>query len=141
LDPLKKSKCNNALIFIDACAKIFKDENERSNISDINDDELVIYTNENPNYSIFLSCLTGQSSYSSDILMNGVWTYHLINALSGKEKSAIVNGNYITDRSLSNYLSDSVSNYTEPGWKYTQIPRSIIESSHENIILEMNDLE
>lgn len=141
LDPLKKSKCNNALIFIDACAKIFKDENERSNISDINSDELVIYTNENPNYSIFLSCLTGQSSYSSDILMNGVWTYHLINALSGKEKSAIVNRNYITDRSLSNYLSDSVSNYTEPGWKYTQIPRSIIESSHENIIFEMNDLE
>jgi len=138
LDPLKKSKCNNALIFIDACAKIFKDENERSNISDINDGELAIYTNENPYYSIFLSCLTGQSSYSSDILMNGVWTYHLINALSGKEKSAILKGNYITDRSLSNYLSDSVSNYNEPGWKYTQIPRSIIESSHENIILEMN---
>jgi len=51
------------------------------------------------------------------------------------------NGNYITDRSLSNYLSDSVSNYTEPGWKYTQIAWSIIESSHENIILEMNDIE
>jgi len=135
------SKCNNALIFIDACAKIFKDENERSNISDINDDELVIYTNENPNYSIFLSCLTGKSSYSSDILMNGVWTYYLINALSGNEKSAILNGNYITDRSLSNYLSDSVSNYTEPRWKYTQIPRSIIESSIENIILEMSDIQ
>lgn len=141
LDPLKKSKCNNALIFIDACAKTFKDENERSNISDINDDELVVYANENPNYSIFLSCLTGQSSYSSDNLMNGVWTYHLINALSGKEERAIVNRSYITDRSLSNYLTNSVSQYTEPGWKYNQIPRSIIESSHENIILEMDKIK
>lgn len=139
LDPLKKSKCNNALIFIDACAKVFKVENERSNISDINDDELVIYTNENPNYSIFLSCLTGQSSYSSDILRNGVWTYHLINALSGLEKSAMVKENYITDRSLSNYLSNSVSSYAEPGWIYNQTPRSIIESTHENIILEMDN--
>lgn len=72
--------------------------------------------------------------------MNGVWTYHLINALSGKEERAIVNRSYITDRSLSNYLTNSVSQYTEPGWKYNQIPRSIIESSHENIILEMDKI-
>ncbi|WP_206107395.1 ATP-binding protein [Paenibacillus apii] len=56
LDPLLASNCKNALIFIDACAQSFKDENERRQITNINDDEILMLTNEFPHFATFLSC-------------------------------------------------------------------------------------
>ena len=137
LDPLKKSKCNNALIFIDACAKSFINENERAQISDINDEELLVLTEEFPNYTTFLSCQPGQSSYSSDVLQNGVWTYHLVKALYGSVQEVIKEGKYITDRLLSDYLSQNVAVYTKDELKYDQNPRTILDSSYENVIIEI----
>lgn len=138
LDPLKKSKCNNALIFIDACAKSFINENERAQISNINEEELLILTEEFPNYITFLSCQPGQSSYSSDVLQNGIWTHHLVEALHGDVKEIIINDKYITDRSLSNYLSRNVALYTKGELNHDQNPRAILDSSYENVIIEMN---
>lgn len=138
LDPLKRSKCNNALIFIDACAKSFINENERAQISDINDEELLVLTEEFPNYITFLSCQPGQSSYSSDILKNGIWTHHLVDALSGNAKGVMKGDRYITDRSLSNYLSRNVAIYTKDELKYDQNPRVILDSSYENVIVEID---
>lgn len=137
LDPLKKSKCNNALIFIDACAKSFINENERAQISDINEEELLVLTEEFPNYTTFLSCQPGQSSYSSDDLQNGIWTHHLVNALQGNAQEVIKDGKYVTDRLLSNYLSRSVAVYTKNELKYDQNPRAVLDSSYENVILEI----
>ncbi|WP_099767824.1 caspase domain-containing protein [Chryseobacterium sp. 52] len=137
IDPLLKSKCRNALIFIDACAKIFHDENERSHISDINDEELILLSNDFPNYLTFLSCQSGQSSYSSDHLQNGIWTYHLIQALSGKVPEVLVNSQYITDRLLQDYLYETVSNYALQFEGKEQNPRAIMDSSFENVIREM----
>jgi len=137
LDPLRKSKCENALIFIDACAQSFQDENERSQITDINDEELILLTNEFPYYATFLSCQPGQSSYSSDILNNGIWTHHLVKALSGNVPEVLRNNKYITDRLLKDYLSSSVSLYTKEELGYNQNPKAILDSSYENIILEI----
>jgi hypothetical protein len=137
LDPLRKSKCKNALIFIDACAQSFKEENERSHISDINDEELILLTNEFPNYATFLSCQIGQSSYSSDTLKNGIWTYHLDSALRGTVSEVIVSNKYITDRSLNDYLSINVASYTKAELGYDQNPKAIFDSSGENIIAEI----
>jgi hypothetical protein len=137
LDPLRDSKCNNALIFIDACAQTFQDENMRSQITNINDEELILLTNEFPNYSIFLSCHPGQSSYSSDILNNGIWTYHLVEAMSGAVTEVIHSNKYITDRLLKDYLSGSVSAYTKKELGYNQNPKAILDSSYENIIAEI----
>ncbi|MNE92991.1 hypothetical protein D3C80_1907790 [compost metagenome] len=36
-----------------------------------------------PYYATFLSCQPLQSSYLSDILNNGIWTHHSVNAISG----------------------------------------------------------
>ena len=137
LDPLRKSKCENALIFIDACAQSFKDENERSQITDINDEELELLTNEFPYYAVFLSCQPGQSSYSSDILNNGIWTHHLVKAISGHISEVIRSNKYITDRLLNDYLSSSVSIYTKEELGYNQNPKAILDSSYENVILEI----
>lgn len=139
LDPLRKSKCKNAFIFIDACAKSFQEENERSQITDINDEELVLLTNEFPYYATFLSCQPGQSSYSSDILKNGIWTYHLIKAISGEVSEVIYDSKYITDVLVKDYLSNSVATYVKNELGYDQHPRAILDSSHENIIVELEE--
>lgn len=137
LDPLRKSKCKNALIFIDACAQSFKDENERSQINDINDEELELLISEFPYYATFLSCQPGQSSYSSDTLNNGIWTHHLVKAISGDVSEALRSNKYITDRLLKDYLSGSVSIYTKEELGYNQNPKAILDSSYENIIAEI----
>jgi len=137
LDPLRKSKCKNALIFIDACAQSFQVENERSLITDINDEELILLTNEFPYYATFLSCNTGQKSYSSDILKNGIWTHHLVKAIRGDVPEVIKGNRYVTDTLLKNYLSTSVAQYTKKELGYDQHPKAILDSSNENVIVEV----
>lgn len=139
LDPLKKSKCNNALIFIDACAKSFQDTNERSLISDLDDEELKIFSDKFPCYSIFLSCQPGQSSYSCNSLKNGIWTHHLVEAIGGRVTGILHNNRYLTDRLLNDYLSKNVAAYVESELDYIQNPKAILESSRENIILDVSD--
>lgn len=139
LDPLRESKCKNALIFIDACAQIFHDENERNQITNINDEELKLLTNEFPYYATFLSCQPGQSSYSSDNLNNGIWTHHLVNAISGAVSEVMRSNKYITDRLLKDYLSSSVSIYTKEELGYNQNPKAILDSSYENVIAEIKN--
>lgn len=137
LDPLQKSKCKNALIFIDACAQSFQDDNERSQISNINDEELILLSNGFPNYAIFLSCQSGQSSYSSDVLKNGIWTHHLVKAIKGDVQEVIHSGNFVTDLLLRDYLSTSVAKYTKDELGKDQNPKAILDSSYENIIAEI----
>lgn len=143
LDPLKQSHCKNALIFIDACAEHLSDDNRRNHISNINEEEIRLIVNEHPSYNIFLSCQTGESSYSCDKLKHGVWTHHLIQSLSGNVQEAFYKNqhNLITDRSLSDYLSKSVSKYVrdEINKSYNQNPKAILEASYENAILQNNE--
>jgi len=138
IDPLQNSKCKNALIFIDACAQSFIDENERNHWSNINEEELIILSQDFPNYSIFLSCHAGQSSYSSDILENGIWTHYLIEAIGGNVPQVINNSKYITDILLRDYLSIYVSDYAMQEQGKFQNPKAIIDSSFENVIRELN---
>lgn len=135
LDPLQKSKCRNALIFIDACAQSFQNEFERTSVSNIDDSEFELLTNEFPNYSTFLSCQAGQKSYSSDTLKNGIWTYYLIKALRGDVKEIILDDQFITDRLLRDYLSSSVFEHTKKEHSRDQNPRAVLDSSYENVIL------
>jgi hypothetical protein len=137
LDPLRKSKCKNALIFIDACAQSFVDEYSRSTISNINDEELIIFSNEFPYYSLFLSCQDGESSYSCDILENGIWTYYLTKAINESVDEVILNHQYITDRKLGDYLSLNVSQYAKNKYNWDQNPKTILDSSYENVITEV----
>jgi uncharacterized caspase-like protein len=139
LDPLQKSKCKNALIFIDSCAQSFHNENERSQITDFNDEEFLVLKNEFPYYAIFLSCLPGQSSYSSDVLENGIWTHHLVKALSGDVPEVIKNNKYITDNLLKDYLSLNVAEYVKNELNKEQNPKAILDSSLENVILEIKE--
>lgn len=137
LDPLKHSKCNNALIFIDACAQSFVDQYSRSTISNINTEELMIFSNEFPHYALFLSCQDGESSYSCDKLKNGVWTHYLTKAINESVDEVTLNYKYITDRKLGDYLSLNVSQYAESHYGWIQNPKTILDSSYENVITDV----
>lgn len=137
LDPLKHSKCKNALIFIDACAQSFVDEYSRSTISNINDEELIIFSNEFPYYALFLSCQDGEKSYSCDTLKNGIWTYYLTKAIDQSVDEVILNHQYITDRKLGDYLSLNVPQYAKSKYDWNQNPKTILDSSYENVIIEV----
>lgn len=140
IDPLSESKCKNALIFIDACAQSIKEKAGRSQLFDIDKEELVVLNKKFPNYSIFLSCQIGQSSYSSDKLKNGIWTYHLVNALNGNVEEVIredTNKKYVTDKLLSEYLTKQVSKFANEEENKDQTPRHIIDFSYENVIINL----
>jgi len=138
LDPLRKSKCRTALIFIDACAQTFEDPNERSQIANINDEEFIALNQDFPYYGTFLSCHPEQKSYSCDVLQNGIWTYHLVNALKGNV-SEVIKGKYVTDVRLKEYLSKNVAEYTKAKLGRDQNPKAILDSGSENVILEIVD--
>jgi len=75
----------------------------------------------------FSACKTSESSYPSNILKHGIWTYHLIQALRGDAAKALEKGHRLTAVSLQNYLSTEVpltlrKAYSTPEvqtpWKY-----------------------
>ncbi|WP_367892687.1 caspase family protein [Dickeya fangzhongdai] len=134
LDPLKETYCKNALIFIDSCAEHLQENSHRNTVFNMDDEEFMLIASEFPSYSIFLSCQTGESSFSCDKLKHGVWTYHLIQALSGEVKKAN-NCTFITDKSLRDYLSIHVSKYVNEQLNHSQNPKAILESSYENVII------
>jgi len=134
LDPLKHSKCKNALIFIDACAQSFIDPYSRNTISNINTEELMVFSNDSPHYALFLSCQDGESSYSCDNLKNGIWTHYLTKAIIEWVDEVTLNYEYITDRRLGDYLSLYVSQYAKSQYNWNQNPKTILDSSYENII-------
>lgn len=134
LDPLKGTYCKNALIFIDSCAEHLQKDGHRNTVFNIDDEEFMLIASEFPSYSIFLSCQTGESSFSCDKLKHGVWTYHLIKALSEEVKKSN-NCTFITDKLLRDYLSIHVSKYVNEQLHQSQNPKAILESSYENIII------
>ncbi len=136
LDPLKTSRCNNALIFIDACAQKIKVDSARGIVSDLQYEEFEILMHEFPYYATFLSCQVGESSFSSDSLEHGIWTYHLIEALNGNQKEILKNGKLLTDSDLQKYLSYSVPEYASKELDRIQNPKSILDSQYENVITE-----
>jgi hypothetical protein len=137
LDPLLRSKCKSGLVFIDACAQSITVDNERAMITDLNTEDFQLFKSDHPHFATFLSCLPGESSYSCHDLEHGVWTYYLNKALSGKEKKVLKSEKYVTDRALSDYLAKVVSDYTKNKFDNNQNPKAIIDSTCENIIVEI----
>jgi uncharacterized caspase-like protein len=137
LDPLLNSKCKSSLVFIDACATSFKNENERALITDLNNEDIQLCTSDHPHFATFLSCQPGQSSYSCHELEHGIWTHHLGKALCGKEVEAVKFDKYITDRKLNDYLARSVSDYARNKHDFEQNPKAILDTDCENIIVEI----
>jgi hypothetical protein len=112
LTPLKKSECKKSFIFIDSSAEELKSKNKikaaASNLVETEYSELV---RKSPGHSFFLSCYPGEKSFTSAQTKHGIWAMHLINAMNGKDDSAIDRDNAITNISLNKYLSTRIPQY------------------------------
>lgn len=144
LDPLEASECTQSLIFLDCCSTYLKENFvARDLISNFNNRELENFLKSDKYHAIFMSCSPGEKSYPNDVLKNGIWTWHLIEALKGNVSEAMINDEFITDTSLKNYLSDSVPKYITQKTTYrnTQKPFAKINASHDFLIRKISKPE
>lgn len=139
-DPLHQSQCNKSLIFIDACASHLKEQNQsRDVLIDMNNQEFVEFVQSADYQAMFVSCSPGQKSYPNNSLQHGIWTYHLLKALKGEERGAVVRDQYITGESLQNYLRQAVPDFIRQNTQLRtpQIPWSQISSTNTFVIREL----
>jgi hypothetical protein len=135
-DPLERSTCRRALIFIDACAEKLKGLG-RSVINPMDADEFAAFATARF-HAVFLSCEPGQKSFPSTELEHGVWTYFLLKALRGEADDALGPDRFLTGNGLQNYLRREVSAFVANGGPgRTQRPCARIGSSGSFAILEV----
>lgn len=112
LEPLRESECTHAAVFLDACAADLSEAlAPRDLVADMSERQFREFVSSSDYQSVFLSCSPEEKSYSSPQLKHGIWTHHLLLALSGEEPTALERGEWLTGQSLQNYLLHSVTKF------------------------------
>ncbi len=140
LAPLRRSRCRQSALFIDACStEIFEDLATRDMISKMRKDEFTEFVKHTRYSATFLACSPEERSYSSDKVKHGIWTYHLVRALSGEVPEAIHRDNYVTGASLQDYLLAAVKRFTreEFSTKAVQTPFAKIDQNGTFVLVEL----
>ncbi|MDR3616747.1 MAG: caspase family protein [Candidatus Obscuribacterales bacterium] len=107
-DQIQDNGCNG-VIFIDAChsgmrlASAARELDKR-----FSEQELQTMFAQAKHCAAFSACQDSELSWSSSKLGHGIWTYHLIQALTGNAPRAYDSGRYLTSESLQQYLSTEV---------------------------------
>lgn len=133
LKPLANSKCKRALLFVDACAEHVQDFNHARDVVDyLSADEFHAFLHSGWYFAAFLSCSPGERSYSVPSLRHGVWTHHLLQALRGETSEPLVEGHWLTDASLRDWLRVVVPSYLtrKTSIRGVQNPQAIVSSSN-----------
>jgi hypothetical protein len=135
-DPLGRSPCRRALIFIDACAEKLEPPG-RSVVRPIDPEELEALVTARF-HAVFMSCEPNQNSYGSAQLEHGIWTHFLLRALRGQAAEALRPGRLLTGDGLREYLRRQVPAFAAkevPG--RVQRPYALIGSSGDFAIAEL----
>lgn len=107
LAAFEKSKSNKVIAFLDCCHSGIKfSETERSPISNFSTDELKYEYNVAEHLTVFASCKSDERSQADAERKHGVWSYFLIQALSGKVKE-IYDSNILFSDKLQKYLAEN----------------------------------
>ena len=133
LAPLSRSACKRALLFVDACAaNLRKVVDSRDVVNDLDLSEVADFLDSGWYCGVFLSCSPGEKSYPSSKLGHGVWTGHLLQALSGKAEGALTRKRWLTDVGLRDWLRLEVPRFItrEMSIRGTQTPQAIVSSSN-----------
>jgi hypothetical protein len=133
LEPLSQSACEQALIFIDACAEPFRNVvQSRDVLGNLDPNEVDEFLDSGWYLGVFLSCSPGEKSYPSNVLGHGIWTHFLLKALNGCAPDALTRERWVTGESLQNYLRQEVPRYItrEMSMRATQTPQAILCASN-----------
>ncbi|AZA83746.1 hypothetical protein C1637_14105 [Chryseobacterium lactis] len=104
---LDKSKSNKVIAFLDCChSGIEFSEIERSPVSGFSTDELKYEYNNAEHLTVFASCKSDEKSQADTERQHGVWSYYLLEALSGNAKG-IYDGAILFSDKLQKYLGEN----------------------------------
>lgn len=139
LEPLKQSSCENALLFIDACAADLDTGHMREVLSTMNERELREFFEDARFIATFVACKPGEKSFSSPSLQHGIWTHFLIEALGG-HTDALSHG-HLTFGSLQDYLCTNVQRFIreQTDLRRDQTPYLVYEGNHSGAIARYAD--
>lgn len=116
---IEESKSKQVAIFLDCChAGLTFPAKEKSLLAELDDNALKRFFSQSEFRVGFGSCKDSEKSYWVDSLGHGVWSYHLIRALTGKVPSILEKDRYLRAAELQDYLAHAVSktlreSYTE----------------------------
>lgn len=142
LEPLSENPCKKSLLFIDASTTVLlKEKNPKSMITNICEKEFIKFTDQFETSACYFSTSIGQMSYPAAKFKQGIWAWHVIQALSGEADKAFDRGNAVTFSTLKKYLSRSIPTYLtkETKTRGTQEPFAIIGSEAKTKIVEFAD--
>jgi hypothetical protein len=106
---MDKSKSNKVIVFLDCChSGIEFTEVERSPVTDFSTDDLKYKYREAEHLMVFASCKSDEKSHTDLERKHGVWSYYLIQALTGKAKDIYDNSLLFSDK-LQKYLLESTN--------------------------------
>ncbi|MFI8619317.1 caspase domain-containing protein, partial [Acidovorax sp. NPDC077693] len=141
LKEFAKSKCRNIILFLDSCHSGLEiDDSMRSILSDLSDDDFRDFCRTAEHHQAFSACKPDEQSRSAPYLKHGIWTYYVLEALNGRDKSALERGKFLTASSLQAYLSNSVpkSPYLPTG--DLQTPMAWGNKTREFIIADFTEI-
>jgi len=106
---LRSSKCQKIILFLDAChSESIAQECLRKSTEALSL-ELIRDAIENSEHLVcFSSCSTGESSHSSHALKHGIWTHHLLSAITNPTHPFVKDDGGLLGSSLQNWLAAQV---------------------------------
>jgi hypothetical protein len=106
---LRNSDCQRIAAFLDCCESgLLANAEMRGIYTDLTESELEAFFESGEHCVCFTACKAGESSWPAEKLKHGIWTHHLIEALSGQAPLALEKKSLITSSSLQNYLRVAV---------------------------------
>ena len=143
LDTCGKSPCTRIALFLDSCESGITDLPDiRGIYATMSATELEEFFQGAEYRTCFASCKTSESSYSTDILKHGVWTYQVIQALEGNARTALEKGRYVTAFSLQNYLAAEIQRTLRKAFSkpVSQTPWIYGSQSQDFVIADLDDV-
>jgi hypothetical protein len=143
LDICGKSACKRIALFLDSCESGITDLPEiRGIYATMSATELDEFFEAAEYRTCFASCKTSESSYSTDVLKHGVWTYQVIQALEGNARTALEKGRYVTAFSLQNYLAAEMQRTLRKAFSkpVSQTPWIYGSQSQDFVIADLDDV-
>jgi len=106
---LRRTSCKHATFFLDCCHSGLPIDDGMRGIADhVSETEFQNLFNSSEYQMAFAACKSDESSYPSNTLSHGIWTYHVLRALNGEAPEALDRNRFVTSNSLQNYLAREV---------------------------------
>ncbi len=135
---LRAVECKKSFLFIDSSASEIKSRNKiKAAASDLVEKEYSELVRSYPGNSIFLACMPGEKSFSSNQAKHGIWNLQLLNAINGKDDVALDKNNSVTNISLGKFLSSKIPQYITKTMVINdrQNPYSVVDAATSSTLI------